>query len=145
MIYASGAKGEKRNKFERQAKLYLVPESVLGTVDHDLHKSRRAALNRFFSTASVRRLQFVIDERVQVLLERFRGFKNVEGKEGVIKADYAFAAFTNGELHMLTRYTGCLLTWHQTLSRNMRMAGATLVSRLLNSDLTSLMPSLLGL
>ena len=65
---------------------------------HDQHKARRAALNRFFSTASVKRLQPVIAERVRTLIERLQGFKDVDGDVGVIKADYAFAAFTNGKL-----------------------------------------------
>lgn len=46
--------------------------------------------------ASVRRLQPVVEERVQRLIGRIRGFKDA-GRD-VIKADYAFAAFTNGEL-----------------------------------------------
>ena len=65
---------------------------------HDQHKARRAALNRFFSTASVRRLQPIIAERVQTLIERLRGFRDVNGDAGVIKGGYAFAAFTNGKL-----------------------------------------------
>lgn len=60
------------------------------------HKARRAALNRFFSMVSVRRLQPVVKERVQRLIERFRGFKETDGE--VKKIDYAFAAFTNGGL-----------------------------------------------
>ena len=65
---------------------------------YDQHKARRAALNRFFSSASVRRLQPIIAERVQTLMQRLRGFKDVKGDDGVIKAHYAFAAFTNGTL-----------------------------------------------
>lgn len=69
---------------------------MFSTVGHDQHRARRAALNRFFSMASVRRLQPVVEGRVRQLIERFRGFKDADGK--VMKADYAFAAFTNGEL-----------------------------------------------
>ena len=65
---------------------------------HDQHKARRAALNRFFSMASVRRLQPVIAEKVDTLLQRIRGFKDVKGDSGVIKVDYAYAAFTNGNI-----------------------------------------------
>lgn len=39
----------------------------------------------------------MIEERVAKLLERFRGFKNVKGSDGVIKVDYAYAAFAHGE------------------------------------------------
>ena len=65
--------------------------------EHDQHKARRAALNRFFSMASVRRLEPVIAERVNALMERLRGFKDVGGDAGVIQANCTFAAFTNGK------------------------------------------------
>lgn len=35
-------------------------------------------------------------EKVDTLVQRIRGFKDVKGDSGVIKVDYAFAAFTNG-------------------------------------------------
>ncbi|KAL2043215.1 hypothetical protein N7G274_004275 [Stereocaulon virgatum] len=66
---------------------------MFSTVGHDQHKARRATLNRFFSMASVRRLQPIIDERAHALVQRFRAFKDV--KAGAIKIDYTFAAFTN--------------------------------------------------
>ena len=47
---------------------------------------------------SVRRLQPIIAERVNALIRRLQDFKDVEGDVGVVKANYAFAAFTNGKL-----------------------------------------------
>lgn len=93
-LYASSASGEKRNKWEWYTKQFGTPEAMFSTVGHDKHKARRAALNRFFSMASVRRLQPIVEERVQALVQRLRAFKDI--KAGVIKIDYAFAAFTNG-------------------------------------------------
>lgn len=55
-------------------------------------------MNRFFSMGSVRRLQPIIAERVNALIQRLQDFKDVEGDFGVVKANYAFAAFTNGKL-----------------------------------------------
>lgn len=95
-LYASSGGGEKRDKWEWYTKQFGTPESMFSTTSHDQHRTRRAALNRFFSMASVRRLQPVIEERVVKLIERFRGFKDVKGIEGVIEIDYAYAAFTNG-------------------------------------------------
>ncbi|KAK3951944.1 cytochrome P450 [Pseudoneurospora amorphoporcata] len=46
--------------------------SVVSTVPHELHKLRRSALVHFFSTASVRNLQPVIEDRVDALLARLR-------------------------------------------------------------------------
>ena len=94
-LYVSSASGEKRDKWEWYTKQFGTPEAMFSTIGHDQHKARRAALNRFFSMASVRRLQPIIEERVQALVQRLRGFKDAQA--GVIKVDYAFAAFTNGE------------------------------------------------
>ena len=96
-LYASNASGEKREKWEWYTKQFGTPGAMFSTVSHDQHKARRAALNRFFSMASVRRLQPVIEERVQQLVARIRGFK--DRTEDVMKVDYAFAAFTNGKLN----------------------------------------------
>ena len=72
---------------------------MFSTVDHDQHRARRASLNRFFSTASIRNLQLVLDERVEKLMGRIREFKDV--KDQVMRANIAFAALTNGELTSL--------------------------------------------
>lgn len=97
-LYASSASGEKRDKWGWYTKQFGTPEAMFSTTSHDKHKARRAALNRFFSMNGVRRLQPMIEERVAKLVERFRGFKDVKGDDGVIKVDYAYAAFTNGKL-----------------------------------------------
>lgn len=97
-LYASSASGEKRDKWEWYTKQFGTPEAMFSTPSHDQHRARRAALSRFFSMASVRRLQPVIEERVAKLVERLRGFQDVKGSEGVIKINYAYAAFANGEL-----------------------------------------------
>ncbi|KAL9131629.1 MAG: hypothetical protein Q9217_000517, partial [Psora testacea] len=93
VLYASSASGEKRNKWEWYTKQFGTPQAMFSTTGHDQHKARRATLNRFFSKASVRRLQPIIAERVQALVQRLRGFKDI--KAGVINVDHAFAAFAN--------------------------------------------------
>jgi len=65
---------------------------VFGTLAHDTHRLRRGAINPFFSKSAVRKLQPIIDERVDALLTRFRGFV-LTGKPMTL--NYAFAAFTN--------------------------------------------------
>ncbi len=96
-LYASSASGEKRDKWGWFTKQFATPEAMFATNSHDQHKLRRVALNRFFSMSSVRKLQPMIEERVATLLARLRGFKDVQGADGVIKVNYAYAAFTNGE------------------------------------------------
>jgi cytochrome P450 len=75
-----------------------MPEAMLATNDHDTHRIRRAALSPFFSKAAVRKLQPVVDERIDALLTRFRQFQS---SSEPITLDYAFAAFTNGTLSTL--------------------------------------------
>jgi hypothetical protein len=54
----------------------------------------RGALNPFFSKASVRRLQPLIQERADKLLERFKEFGN-SGK--VLTISVAYVAFASGK------------------------------------------------
>ena len=94
-LYASSASGEKRDKWEWYTKQFDIPGSMFSTVGHDQHKARRAAFNRFFSMAGARKLQPVVQERVEQLLSRLRALKNENEKP--IKINHAFAAFTNGK------------------------------------------------
>src|ERR1700744_5701082 len=50
-IYAGG--NRKRNKYTPFVRFYGVPESVLGTADHNLHHLRRKLLNNYFSKRSI--------------------------------------------------------------------------------------------
>jgi hypothetical protein len=59
----------------------------------ELHKIRRAALNPFFSTQMVRKLNPVIQERVGMLLQRLNGFRE-NGQ--VLNLSWMYSAFTNG-------------------------------------------------
>ncbi|MCJ1381679.1 hypothetical protein MMC17_004790 [Xylographa soralifera] len=95
ILYASYASGEKRDKYEWYTKMFGTPTAGFSTVGHHQHRARRAPLNHFFSMASVRGLQPVVEERVDSLVGRVRGFKDVKGEEGVMKIDYAFTAFAN--------------------------------------------------
>ncbi|KAL3420072.1 cytochrome P450 [Phlyctema vagabunda] len=89
-IYAGG--GRRRDKWEWFTNQFGIPESVFATVAHGTHRMRRTALNPFFSVASVRRLQPMIEERLDAFLGRFRDFQ--ESGE-VMTINLAFAAFTN--------------------------------------------------
>lgn len=95
-VFASSASGQKRDKWEWSTKALGIPGSVISLIGHDEHKAKRAVLNRFFSMASVRKLQPVIEERVRILIERIRGLKNAD-EEKVLKVTRLFSAFTNGK------------------------------------------------
>jgi cytochrome P450 len=90
-IYTGSSK--RRDKWLWFTRQYGIPESMFATVEHDKHRMRRSALNPFFSKASVRRLQPVIQERLDKLMERFLGFRD---SGDTMTASLAFAAFTNG-------------------------------------------------
>ena len=92
-IYCSSASGLKRDKWYFSQDYLGVPGTTLTTLSHDHHRLRRSALNTFFSTASVRSVQPIIDRIVSRFLGRLEEFK--ESSEPIIM-DRAFAAFTNG-------------------------------------------------
>ncbi len=66
--------GKRRNKWSWYTAQFALPQSMFGTDDHDAHRIRRAAVNPFFSKGAVRRLQPVIEDRIEALLERFQQF-----------------------------------------------------------------------
>ena len=72
-IYPQSFK-RRREKFHTLVKLLLSPGSISGTADHELHRRRRAVLDRYFSPQSVRRLEPTINDTLAILLERLRGW-----------------------------------------------------------------------
>ncbi|KFY69637.1 hypothetical protein V496_00043 [Pseudogymnoascus sp. VKM F-4515 (FW-2607)] len=91
-VYASSASKRKRNKYPLFYKSFGIDYSMFATVDHDLHKNRRAAINPFFSSKNVRELQPVIEERVATMMKRIRDF-NESGQ--VLNVSWLNAAFTS--------------------------------------------------
>lgn len=75
--------------------MLMCLESTLSTIDHEHHKRRRSAINPFFSTQSVRKLQPVIEERVDALLHRLLAYSKAKPGEP-LNIMYPFSAFTYG-------------------------------------------------
>ena len=73
--------------------MFATPDAAFSTNDHDLHRMRRSGLNPFFSKTSVRRLQPLIQERLDKLLERMKGFQ-ISGEP--LKISLAYVAMANG-------------------------------------------------
>jgi cytochrome P450 len=69
-IYASGAR--KRDKQAHYLGVLAGPttNAAFGTADHDLHRVRRNAMNKFFSHAQITRLEPEIATLVQLLCEK---------------------------------------------------------------------------
>lgn len=86
--------GRKRDKWAWYTRQIGVPDSILATNPHDLHRTRRSAMNPFFSKQSVRSLQPVIDTKIDQLIERIDDFRRT-GE--VLTLNHMFAAYGNGE------------------------------------------------
>ncbi|KAK7953154.1 cytochrome P450 oxidoreductase [Apiospora saccharicola] len=84
-IYAVG--GRKRDKIEH---------SGFSTIDHDLHRLRRAALAKFFSRAQIGRLETEIQRLVQRLCDKLLRRRESGGQGGEpIEVTTAYSCFTS--------------------------------------------------
>ncbi|GAD94164.1 hypothetical protein AN8309.2 [Paecilomyces variotii No. 5] len=83
---------QRRNKTVIYSKQFGTPDAAIGTVEHHVHRMRRAALNPFFSKAGVYRLESVIQQKVDLMLDRLAEFRKL-GRP--IPLDVMFPAFTN--------------------------------------------------
>lgn len=89
---------KRRNKWEWSAKMFGNSLSAFGTIDHDHHRLRRAAISPFFSQRAVTVLEPQIVEIVESLSSRCAGFR--ETKEPM-NLGHGFAALT---MDVITEY-----------------------------------------
>jgi cytochrome P450 len=89
--------GKRRHRWGWMTAQFGVGDAIFGTTDHESHRIRRAAVNPFLSKGAVRKLQPIVDERMDALLGRFREFQ-ASGEP--ISLNYAFAAYTNGLIYL---------------------------------------------
>ncbi|KAH8805423.1 cytochrome P450 [Xylogone sp. PMI_703] len=99
--------GRKRDKWDFDTQAFRTGGATLSTNSHDLHRIRRAALNPFFSKTTIRKLQPLVDGKVDQLLERFA---ECQRAQNVLVANHVFAAFTNDVVTNL-----CFGTCHDRL------------------------------
>lgn len=93
-IYAGS--GRKRDKWDWVTRSFGVDQSLIGTLGHDEHRVRRAALSPYFSKQSVRALQPLIDRNTGILLRRLAALAGEgEGASEPLRLDDAYAALTN--------------------------------------------------
>ncbi|KAI0154668.1 cytochrome P450 [Xylariaceae sp. FL1272] len=91
-IYVGHSAPRRSEKYYNLVRYFGLDLCVFSTIDHDVHRMRRNALNPFFSTTAVRSLQPVMQERNDVVQMRMKEFMN-SGK--VLNASNMLAAFTN--------------------------------------------------
>lgn len=100
------AGGRRRDKYSRLIQVFGFSQAAGATADHDLHRTRRAAMSKMFSKDNVRRLEPVMRRNLDKLLVRLREFQE-DGRE--IKILHMFGAFTND---VISEYAyGFSLNW----------------------------------
>jgi cytochrome P450 len=82
----------KRDKPPTWSHAFSNIDSIFGTISHDKHRPRRAALNPFFSPASLRKLEPLIQENICRLVSVFQKYQRT-GE--VVPLRPAFAALTS--------------------------------------------------
>lgn len=87
-IYAVG--GRKRNKPAHQVNGTALNVAEFGTVDHDLHRLRRAPVAKFFSRSNVAKLEAEIKEHVQALCDKLLR----QAGKGAFDVKTAYSCFT---------------------------------------------------
>lgn len=78
-------------KWSWSAGMFGSTDMTFGTVGHNIHRRRRAAFSNFFSKASVRRLEPVIQSRIDVLCEKLSEKIGAEEPADMV---YAYSALT---------------------------------------------------
>jgi hypothetical protein len=89
-VYAGG--GKKRDKWSWFVRLYGMDDGALATVDHDLHRVRRAAINPFFSKSNVRKLENIIQLKASKVLDYMIALEDT-GKP--LTLTHLYGAFTS--------------------------------------------------
>ncbi|KAI6091573.1 putative cytochrome P450 [Hypoxylon rubiginosum] len=84
-LYAGGS--ARRDKYDYFASQF----GVFGTVHHNLHRLRRGAMNRFFSKASVTKLEPTIHDKIDKLYHQLCTHM---GDEAPVELNMAFSCFT---------------------------------------------------
>ena len=69
----------RRERASSILRYFLHHFSVLPTRDHDLHRSRRAVLSKFFSQQNVRRLIPTLNDTLADLLARLEDYSKLDG------------------------------------------------------------------
>jgi cytochrome P450 len=89
LIYAGG--GKRRHKMDYFMRQAGIPASTWSAADHDIHRSRRAALSRFFSKGSVAKLDAMIRSKAEKLCDRVLAYA---GSTAPVPLDMAFSCFS---------------------------------------------------
>lgn len=76
VLYTTGSQKRHKNYFALAG--FGLPDAVLGTEDHDVHRMRRAALAPYFSTKAIGSMEPVLHEKLEMLAGRIAEVKGTE-------------------------------------------------------------------
>jgi cytochrome P450 len=82
----------KRDKPPTWSHAFTNTDSIFGTISHETHRVRRSALNPLFSQSSLRKLEPLIQDKIDRLISVFRRYQRT-GE--VLPMRPAFAALTS--------------------------------------------------
>ncbi|KAI2628686.1 putative cytochrome P450 [Hypoxylon sp. NC1633] len=88
-LYAGGS--VHRDKYEYFTCQFGIPESIFATVNHNHHRLRRGAVNRFFSKASVTKLEPTIHNKIDKLCHQL---STHIGDKNPVQLNMAFSCLT---------------------------------------------------
>ncbi|KAF2235442.1 cytochrome P450 [Viridothelium virens] len=88
-LFCSASVGT-RHKFEPAARITGTPLGIFGTVDHTMHKNRRAAVSSFFSKKAADDIEPLIHEKANVACEVLKRQTNRDGKTDLRTVYLAF-------------------------------------------------------
>ncbi|KAI6081688.1 cytochrome P450, partial [Hypoxylon rubiginosum] len=88
-VYAPS--GRKREKDRDFVGIFGFPTSMISTIPHELHRTRRGILNNFFSKRSVMALSSIIFEKQKQLTQRL---EEAHHRDSVVRLDDGYAALT---------------------------------------------------
>ncbi|KAL9596343.1 MAG: hypothetical protein Q9219_005860 [cf. Caloplaca sp. 3 TL-2023] len=89
-LYVSGGK-RKSEQWSWTVPMFGTPNSIIATVDHDVHRRRRNAYSNFFSKQSIRKYSPVIQSSIDKLCKRLEEHR-LEAKK--VNLMHAWTAFT---------------------------------------------------
>ncbi|MCJ1307894.1 hypothetical protein MMC25_001542 [Agyrium rufum] len=88
ILFTGGSK--KREKYRWIGRQLTLPNALTATISHNHHRKRRAVLNPYFSKASVRKLEPMVQDTLGELLKRMDAMAD----KGAIPLQYAYKATT---------------------------------------------------
>lgn len=87
------------DKYPFTVNAFGVPDASATTINHDLHKIRRAALNPFFSKQRITSLEPLVQRKLEILSKRVEGFA---ASGDVVSIGTAYSALN---MDIITEYT----------------------------------------